>query len=47
VLDAGTEPEAVRSLIERYEPYRARPPSGPLLMLEPERLLWWRAAGDA
>jgi PPOX class probable F420-dependent enzyme len=45
VLEASDEPSAVRSLSERYEAYRVQPPSGLLLMLEPERLLWWRAAG--
>lgn len=45
VLAAGGEPAAVRSLTERYEAYRLQPPAGPLLMLEPDRLLWWRAAG--
>jgi PPOX class probable F420-dependent enzyme len=38
--DAATELEALSA---RYEPYRERPPDGPVLVLEPERLLWWRA----
>jgi PPOX class probable F420-dependent enzyme len=36
----------LEALTEKYEPYRDEPPPGPLLALEPERFLWWRAAGD-
>jgi PPOX class probable F420-dependent enzyme len=43
VLDAASAPEAMASLTERYEPYRSDPPAGPLLVLEPDRLLWWHA----
>jgi PPOX class probable F420-dependent enzyme len=43
VLDPADAPEAVAALTERYEPYRARAPAGPVLALEPDRLLWWRA----
>ncbi|MGZ4231509.1 MAG: pyridoxamine 5'-phosphate oxidase family protein [Solirubrobacteraceae bacterium] len=43
VLDAASAPGAMASLAERYEPYRIDPPAGPLLVLEPDRLLWWRA----
>ncbi|MGZ4182434.1 MAG: pyridoxamine 5'-phosphate oxidase family protein [Solirubrobacteraceae bacterium] len=43
VLDAAGAPEAMAALAERYEPYRSDPPAGPLLVLEPERLLWWHA----
>ena len=43
VLDARVAPEAVAALAQRYLPYRERPPSGPVLALEPDRLLWWRA----
>lgn len=46
VVDATSDPEAVGALRERYAAYDARPPAGLLLALEPERLLWWRAAGD-
>jgi PPOX class probable F420-dependent enzyme len=45
VLDAGDAPEAVAALIARYEPYRERPPAGPVLSLRPWRLIWWRASG--
>jgi PPOX class probable F420-dependent enzyme len=46
VIGATSDPAAVVALRRRYEAYRARPPSGLLLVLEPERLVWWRAAGD-
>jgi PPOX class probable F420-dependent enzyme len=36
-------PDVVEALAERYPPYRSRPPAGPLLRLEPERVLYWRA----
>ena len=45
VLKAALDPEAVDALCARYQPYRERPPSGLLLVLEPARLLWWHA-GD-
>jgi PPOX class probable F420-dependent enzyme len=35
--------EALRA---KYEPYREQTPPGPLLVLEPERFLWWRASQD-
>jgi PPOX class probable F420-dependent enzyme len=44
VVHADNEPEAVLSLTERYEAYRACPPSSLLLSLEPQRLLWWLAS---
>ena len=43
VVDAASSPEAIAALTERYEPYRSDPPAGPVLVLEPDRLLWWRA----
>jgi PPOX class probable F420-dependent enzyme len=46
VLEAADQPEAVAALSERYAGYRVRTPSGPLLALEPKRLLWWRASGS-
>jgi PPOX class probable F420-dependent enzyme len=45
VLDASSDTEALDALCERYPAYRERPPSGPLLALEPERLVWWQAGG--
>jgi PPOX class probable F420-dependent enzyme len=43
ICDAASAPDAIAGLMERYEPYRERPPSGPVLALAPERLLWWRS----
>jgi PPOX class probable F420-dependent enzyme len=43
VIEARSAPEALAALSDRYAPYRERPPAGPVLVLEPERLLWWRA----
>jgi PPOX class probable F420-dependent enzyme len=43
ILDPASAPEAMAALIERYAPYRADAPAGPLLVMEPERVLWWRA----
>jgi PPOX class probable F420-dependent enzyme len=43
IVDPASAPAALSALTERYEPYRSRPPAGPLLVLEPERLIWWRA----
>ena len=45
VLDAARAPEALVALAERYPQYRLRPPRGPVLALEPARLVWWRSAG--
>jgi PPOX class probable F420-dependent enzyme len=45
-LDGG-HPEAqgaLRALAEKYPQYRATPPGGPLLALEPTRFLWWSAS---
>jgi PPOX class probable F420-dependent enzyme len=41
ILEAASAPEAIAALIERYPPYRERPPGGPVLVLEPDRVLWW------
>jgi PPOX class probable F420-dependent enzyme len=43
VLAVENEPGAVEALVAKYEPYRHRPPGGPLLRLTPDRFLWWRA----
>lgn len=34
----------LEALGAKYEQYREEPPPGPLLALQPERYLWWRAA---
>jgi PPOX class probable F420-dependent enzyme len=43
VLDAEDAPAAVKALVARYPQYRDRAPGGPVLVLAPERLVWWRA----
>jgi PPOX class probable F420-dependent enzyme len=43
IIDAADAPEAVAALTARYAAYRERPPSGPVLSLAPDRILWWRA----
>jgi PPOX class probable F420-dependent enzyme len=43
ILDAVDAPDALAALAARYAPYRERPPAGPLIALEPDRVLWWRA----
>jgi PPOX class probable F420-dependent enzyme len=43
VLDVAAAPRELAALAERYAQYRAHPPDGPVLALEPDRLLWWRA----
>jgi PPOX class probable F420-dependent enzyme len=45
VLEAASAPDELEALVERYAAYRVRRPAGPLLVLAPERLLWWRATG--
>ena len=37
----------LEALTAKYEPYREEAPPGPLLALQPERYLWWRAADRA
>jgi PPOX class probable F420-dependent enzyme len=46
IVEAKEGAAGLEALTEKYEPYRDEPPPGPLLALEPERFLWWRAAGD-
>jgi hypothetical protein len=43
VIEPQDAPEALAALSERYPAYRDRPPAGPVLRLQPERLLWWWA----
>jgi PPOX class probable F420-dependent enzyme len=43
ILDAADAPDAVAALAARYAQYRERAPSGPVISLSPERVLWWRA----
>jgi len=44
VLPAETSPEALAALAAKYEQYASRTPPGPLLRLDVERTLHWRAA---
>jgi hypothetical protein len=37
--------DVLDALARRYPAYREQDPGGPLLRLEPERVLYWRAAG--
>jgi PPOX class probable F420-dependent enzyme len=43
ILDIDESPAAVAALTARYEPYQDRRPPGPLLRLDPTRVLCWRA----
>jgi PPOX class probable F420-dependent enzyme len=44
-VDEGTA--GLEALRAKYAPYREEAPPGPLLALEPERYLWWRASDHA
>lgn len=44
ILEVAEGVQGLDALSEKYEQYRAAPPPGPLLALEPRRYLWWRAA---
>jgi PPOX class probable F420-dependent enzyme len=44
VIPVEDAPDAVAALVSKYEPYAHETPPGPLLRLEPERILCWRAA---
>jgi PPOX class probable F420-dependent enzyme len=44
ILEAGDGPAGLDALSRKYEAYREEAPPGPLLALDPERYLWWRAA---
>jgi PPOX class probable F420-dependent enzyme len=43
LVETGDDPAALEALRSKYEPYRAEPPPGPLLRLDPERAICWRA----
>ena len=43
IHDTQEEPDALAALIEKYEPYRAEAPPGPLIAIRPSRALAWRA----
>jgi PPOX class probable F420-dependent enzyme len=46
VLDVADHADALAALAARYPAYRERPPRGPLLRLEPARVLCWRASSE-
>ena len=43
VAAMADHPQALEALQAKYASYRDREPPGPLLLLRPQRLLWWRA----
>ena len=45
IVEVGEGRAGLEALSAKYEPYREEAPPGPLLALQPERYLWWRAAG--
>jgi PPOX class probable F420-dependent enzyme len=45
LLPVESSPEAMAALAAKYEPYTERTPPGPLLRMDVERALHWRAAG--
>jgi PPOX class probable F420-dependent enzyme len=44
IVDVGEGQAALAALSAKYEPYREEAPPGPLLALQPDRYLSWRAA---
>ena len=44
IVKAADGAAGMEALSEKYEPYREEAPPGPLLVLQPERYLTWRAA---
>lgn len=44
LLPVAERPDAIAALRARYEPYRREPPPGPLIRIEPDRALSWRAS---
>jgi len=47
IVEVADGAAGLEALSEKYEPYREESPPGPLLALQPERYLWWRAAEDS
>jgi PPOX class probable F420-dependent enzyme len=47
ILEVAEGADGLAALSAKYEQYREEAPPGPLLALEPERYLWWRAADPA
>ena len=46
IVDIGRNEAVLEALSARYPPYRARAPRGPLLRLDPDRVIWWRARSE-
>jgi hypothetical protein len=44
ILDVSEGTAGLEALSAKYAQYAEETPPGPLLALEPERYLWWRAA---
>jgi len=44
IVEVGAGRAGLEALSAKYEVYREEAPPGPLLALQPERYLWWRAA---
>lgn len=44
IFEAAGQDEAMAALSGKYEQYRAEPPPGPLIAIEPVRALAWRAS---
>jgi PPOX class probable F420-dependent enzyme len=44
IVEAADGPAGLEALRSKYEQYRDEAPPGPLLALEPQRYLWWRAS---
>jgi PPOX class probable F420-dependent enzyme len=44
--ESAGEPAAMAALVAKYAAYAADPPPGPLLRLEPQRVLCWSAVPD-
>jgi PPOX class probable F420-dependent enzyme len=44
IVEAGDAAAGLQCLIAKYGPYSESPPPGPLLALDPERCLFWRAS---
>jgi PPOX class probable F420-dependent enzyme len=45
-VEPSEDPAALRALCSKYAQYGEEPPPGPLMRLEPERALCWRATRD-
>jgi PPOX class probable F420-dependent enzyme len=43
IVDRADAPDALAALAERYPQYRDHAPTGPVISLAPDRLVWWRA----